>query len=358
MVNYLEQINKLMLPGNYLFPPKWIVLGVNNVCNLHCKMCDVGTKNLESNFAQNLVGTHPINMPKELIERIIDQVALFYPKTKLGYGFTEPLVYPLLIESLRYANTKNLFTSITTNALTLKYKAKELVDTNLNELYISLDGPQDIHNEIRGHKKSFQKAIEGIEELLKYGKPPTISVFCVITEWNIGYLNEFANFFKEYPLKQLGFMHTNFTPPEIASLHNQKWKDSYPATDSNVDEINIDNMDLELLWDEINDIKSSSFNFPINFSPSINSKEQLLTFYKNPEKQIGKKCNDIFNNIMIKSDGSVIPAHGRCYNLDIGNIYDKNIKDIWHSSILSKFRTDLQKAGGLFPACSRCCSIA
>ncbi len=357
MNKYLKELNKRVAPGKFFFPPKWIVLGVNNVCNLHCKMCDVGTKNLESNFAQNLVGTHPINMPKELIEKIINQASLYYPKTKLGYGFTEPLVYPLLIESLQYASTKNLFTSITTNALTLKHKAKDLVNTNLNELYISLDGPQDIHNNIRGHKKSFQKAIEGIEELLKYKNRPTISVFCVITEWNIGYLKEFADFFKNYPLQQLGFMHTNFTTPEIAHLHNQTWLNYYPATDSNIDEINIDNMDLDLLWDEINDIKSCSFNFPVDFSPRINSKEQLLTFYKNPEKQIGKKCNDIFNNIMIKSDGSVIPAHGRCYNLDIGNIYDKNIKDIWHSSILNKFRSDLQKAGGLLPACSRCCSI-
>ncbi len=355
--SFVKKINKKLLPQKYLFDPKWIVLGVNNVCNLHCKMCDVGTKNLESNFAQNLVGTHPINMPKELIEKIIDQTANYYPKTRLGYGFTEPLVYPLLIDSLAYANTKNLFTSITTNALTLKHKAKQLVDAGLNELYISLDGPQNIHNEIRGHKKSFQNAIEGIEELLKYKSPPTISIFCVITEWNIGHLKEFVNFFRAYPLKQLGFMHTNFTPPDIAAFHNKTWEHLYPATDSNVDETNMDNMDLDILWEEIRDIESDSFPFPVTFSPNINSKEQLLTFYNNPEKQIGKKCNDIFNNIMIKSDGSVIPAHGRCYNLDIGNIYEENIKDIWHSSILSKFRTDLQKAGGLLPACSRCCSI-
>jgi len=353
----LKKINKEYFPTRYLYGPEWIVLGVNNVCNLHCKMCDVGTKNLESNFAQNLVGTHPINMPKKLIEKIIDQIAQYYPNTKLGYGFTEPLVYPLLIDSLHYANNKNLFTSVTTNALTLKQKAKQLTDAGLNELYISLDGPQDIHNEIRGHKKSFQKAIDGIEELLKYTNHPSISIFCVITEWNIGYLKEFAAFFKKYPLKQLGFMHTNFTPSEIAMVHNKQWKDRYPATDSNIDEINIDNMDLDLLWNEIKDINSNNFSFPVSFSPNITSKDRLLTFYQNPEKQIGKKCNDIFNNIMIKSDGSVIPAHGRCYNLDIGNIYQKNLKEIWYSPILSTFRKDLHKAGGLFPACSRCCSV-
>lgn len=354
----VKRVNQKLFPKTYFFNPEWIVLGVNNVCNLHCKMCDVGTKNLESNFAKNLVGTHPINMPLELIKKIIDQTAHNFPKTKLGYGFTEPLVYPHLIESLQYANTKNLFTSITTNALTLKHKAKQLVDAGLNELYISLDGPQDIHNEIRGHKKSFQKALEGIEELLKYDNAPTISIFCVITEWNIGYLRDFAKSFKKYPLKHMGFMHTNFTPPEIAVNHNKLWKSLYPATDSNIDEIAIDNMDLDALWKEINDIKSDSFPFSVSFSPEINSKEQLDIFYLNPEIQVGKKCNDIFNNIMIKSDGSVIPAHGRCYNLYIGNIYKEDLEQIWQSSILKKIRKDLQKAGGLFPACSRCCSIS
>ncbi|WP_433991508.1 hypothetical protein U8527_03300 [Kordia algicida OT-1] len=84
-----KKINKKVLPSKYLFPPEWIILGVNNVCNLHCKMCDVGTKSLDTNFAQNLVGTHPINMPLPLIEKIIDQMAEYYPISKLGYAFTE-----------------------------------------------------------------------------------------------------------------------------------------------------------------------------------------------------------------------------------------------------------------------------
>ncbi|NRB84369.1 MAG: radical SAM protein [Winogradskyella sp.] len=352
----LKYLNKKYLPEHYIFAPSWIVLGVNNVCNLHCKMCDVGTKNLESNFAQNLIGTHPINMPLDLIKKIIDQTAKYYPKTKIGYGFTEPLVYPSLIESLDYANTKHLFTSITTNALTLKQKAKQLVDVGLNELYISLDGPQDIHNEIRGHKTSFQKALEGIEELLKYPNPPKISIFCVITEWNIGYLNEFLEVFKTYPLEQIGFMHTNFTPQHIADKHNEIWAHSYPATASNIDEVNIDNFDLELLWNEIETIKNKSSNYPITFSPEISSLDKLNAFYHKPEQIIGRMCNDIFSNIMIKSDGSVIPAHGRCYNIDIGNIYEKSLKDIWHGKIIKQFRSTVSRNGGFLPACSRCCS--
>ena len=356
MIQQLKKINKKVIPNHYLFSPEWIVLGVNNVCNLHCKMCDVGTKNLESNFAQNLIGTHPINMPMELIQKIIDQVAHYYPKTKLGYAFTEPLVYPHLIDSLSYANQKGLYTTITTNALTLKHKAQKLVDAGINEIYISLDGPETIHNEIRGHKKSFQKALEGIQEITQINPKQSISIFCVITEWNIGYLNQFLDEIKHLPLKEVGFMHANYTPDHIAQFHNEQWGKHYQATSSNMDEMNLDNFDLDLLLKEILEIKSSNFDFQISFSPDVSSQEDLDIFYNQPEKMMRKGCNDIFGNIMIKSDGSVIPSHGRCYNLTLGNIYDQSLKEIWSSDVLKKIRTDLRKAGGLFPACSRCCS--
>jgi len=319
-------------------------------------MCDVGTQTMETVFAQNLIGTHPINMPLELLQKIIDQVAKYYPNTKLGYAFTEPLIYPHLEASLLYAKKKGIKTSITTNALTLKHKAEKLVNGGLGELFISLDGPQDIHNEIRGHNKSFQKAVEGIDEILSLNPKQSISVFCVITEWNIGYLKEFLDFFKKYPLVQIGFMHTNFTPVNIAEKHNTIWANTYPATTSNIEEVNIDNFDLEILWKEIKEIKEGEYNYKISFSPEIETKEKLNEFYYNPEKRIGKLCNDIFSNIMIKSDGSVIPAHGRCYNISLGNIYNNSLKEIWNSNELKKIRLDLISNGGLFPACSRCCS--
>ncbi len=319
-------------------------------------MCDVGTQNLESVFAQNLVGTHPINMPLDLIKKIIDQTAKYYPKSQLAYAFTEPLVYPHLLESLQYANNKGLYTTVTTNALTLKHKADGLIDAGLNELFVSLDGPQDIHNEIRGHKASFQKALEGIEALKVNGSAPKITVICAITEWNIGYLKSFADSLRNIGIDELAFMHTQFTDAAMAEVHNKSWGALYPATDSNLDEVNLDNMDLDILLDEIQSIRVSGFPFHIYFSPEIDSKIDLETYYHHPNKFIGKYCNAVFTSIMIKSDGSVIPAHGRCYNLGIGNIYENSLDKIWNSSVISKFRTQLIGEGGFFPACSRCCS--
>jgi len=352
----IKKLNTSIAPGNLLYGPKWVVLGVNNICNLHCKMCDVGVDFNESNFFENLMGSKPINMPIELLTKVLKQTKEYYPKAKIGYAFTEPLIYPHLIESLKLANNLQLFTSITTNALNLKRYGDQIIESGLNEINISLDGPQDIHNEIRGHKSSFQKAVEGIELLLKHKNRPTISIYCVITEWNIGYLKEFIAFFKDYPLKEIGFMHTNYTTQSVADIHNKKFGHNYFATASNMESLDFSKMDLPKLQFEIAEIKSMKTKFPISFSPEINTKQEIEAFYNQPLKLMGKRCHDVFNNIMVKSNGTVIPAHGRCYNLTIGNVYDNSIKEIWNSKAIAGFRRTLNKAGGLLPACSRCCS--
>lgn len=354
--NVAKKLNQKLYPQKLLYTPEWLVLGVNNICNLHCKMCDVGLKINDTNFAVNLTGTKPINMPLDLIKKVIDQSHQFYPNVKLGYAFTEPLIYPHLIESLTYANERKLFTAITTNALTLKHKAADFVKSGLNDLYISLDGPETIHNFIRGHKNSFGRAIEGIQEMVALKAKTEISIFCVITEWNIGHLNKFLQEIKHLPLKQVGFMHTNYTTQSMADDHNQLLQGEYPATYSNTEEINLDKMDLGILYEEIKEISSSKYPFKVTFSPELHTAEELRKFYHKPNEFIGKACNDVFRNIMIKSDGSVIPAHGRCYNLTIGDLYEDNLKEIWNSEVISKFRSKLIQHNGLFPACSRCCS--
>jgi len=356
LINKAKALNARLHPSHLYYDPSWLVLGVNNICNLHCKMCDVGVDYNKSNFFQNLMGSRPLNMPEDLIFNIMDQVAADFPSTRIGYAFTEPLIYPHLESSLAYANRKGIFTSITTNALNLKRFGDVILENNVNELNVSLDGPPDVHNFIRGHKSSFQKALEGINYLLEHEQRPEISVYCVVTEWNIGYLNDFLDYFENIPLKQLGFLHTNFTRSDIAETHNVTYGGRYQATPSNMEEISIAAMDLDSLWQEMQIVKKRTMPFPISFSPDLDVREKLDIFYHHPEIFLGSRCNDVFNNLMIKSNGDVIPAHGRCYNVKVGNIHESDLKQIWNDKVLIQFRTDLASAGGLLPACSRCCS--
>ncbi|MFL5752236.1 MAG: radical SAM/SPASM domain-containing protein [Bacteroidia bacterium] len=357
MIRKLQSINKRIFPQHLFYQPDWIVLGVNNICNLHCKMCDVGVKYKKSNFYQHLMGASPLNMPLDLIRRIMDQSAQHFPGTKIGYAFTEPGVYPHLMESLAYAKSKNIYTTVTTNGLNLPKIAEGLCENGLKELFISLDGPARVHNEIRGNKRSFELALEGIKKLIEHkGNRPAISIYCTITQWNIGHLKEFTDLFSGFPLKEIGFMHTNYTPQSLADQHNTIFRGSYPATASNMEQIDLEQIDLELLNREISRIRETNYPYKISFSPELNSREALHTFYHQPEIKLGKICNDAFNNILIKSDGTVIPAHGRCYNVMAGNIYENDLREIWNAKSLAEFRKTLIRNGGQLPACSRCCS--
>lgn len=351
----LQKINRKLLPGHLYYGPQWLVLGVNNLCNLHCKMCDVGTQNLETNFAVNLVGTHPLHMPMELFQRIVDQAKKHYPNVKLGYAFTEPLVYKHLEESLHYARKAGMFTSITTNALNLRQKADILVENGLGELFISLDGPQEVHNEIRGHKSSHQRALEGIEALAVKSSIP-ISVFCVITEWNIGHLKDFLDDLRRFPLKQVGFLHANFITAELAAAHNERFGGMYPATVSNVDDVDFSAYDLDLLHAELTEIRQGKYPFTVSIHPDISEESALQRYYFEPQSQVGKACLDVFHNLMIKSDGSVIPAHGRCFNVPVGNLYESDLPRIWNGEGMLRIRKIIHQEKGLMPACNRCCS--
>ena len=352
----LRRANTRLLPGRLLYDPEWLVLGVNNVCNLHCRMCDVGQNETTSNFARNLLGASPLNMPMGLMERIVDQTATHFPAARLGFAFTEPLIYPHLVEAVGLATARGLSSAVTTNGLTLKSSAGELAAAGLDDLFLSLDGPPAIHDEIRGREGSFDRAVAGIEVLLAAEPRPRISVFCVITAWNQGRLISFLEVLSHLPLHQVGFMHPNFTPEDVVRTHNSTYGSSYPATTSNLGPFDPAEMDLEALDDELETMTGRSWPFPVSFSPNVRGAAALDRFYNRPAELIGRSCGDAFRALMIKSDGRVIPAHGRCYDVTVGNLHETSLPEIWNSAELGRFRKTLNRAGGLLPACSRCCS--
>jgi hypothetical protein len=60
---------------------------------------------------------------------------------------------------------------------------------------------------------------------------------------------------------------------------------------------------------------------------------------------------------MVKTDGTVIPAHGRCYNVPVGNLTERPLADVWNGARFQAFRKTLRDAGGTLPACARCCGV-
>ncbi len=351
----LRRANARWMPGHMWHAPEWVILGVNNLCNLHCRMCDVGTGFDASNFHFHQAGAHPVDMPLELIEDVLRQIGKSWPQTRVSWAFTEPLIYPHTGTSLALATELGLTTTLITNGLHLPRHAAMLCDAGLDELAVSLDGPPGVHDAIRGAAGSFDKAIEGLHRLFEQPTPPSVRVFCAITPWNTGHLGALLVQLSALPLAGVGFMHTTFTTPRQAREHNRQLGDRWPAAPSSLADLDLDDIDLLELAAEIEAIRSRTWPWPVSFAPDLAGEAGLQRYYRRPQERMGS-CRDAFRAIMVKSDGTVIPAHSRCYRVVAGNVHQQSLVELWNAPELMAFRKGLAANGGLLPACTRCCS--
>jgi MoaA/NifB/PqqE/SkfB family radical SAM enzyme len=352
----LRALNARLFPERLIFGPTHVILGVNNFCNLRCVMCDVGTGNSETNFGANLVGSKTRSMSIDLFRHIADEVAAFCPSAHLGFAFTEPLAWQPIGEALALARERGLGSSVTTNGLLLMRRLDDLAHGQCRDLAVSLDGPEAVHNSIRRHPGSYARAVAGIEALAAKPGAPDISVYCAITHLNVGSLRPFLREMSRLPLKRVGFMHNNFVTADQAQGHNALYDGQLHSTASNVFLTGPGEIDLELLSAELQEIEQTVYPFPILIQPPLTSLAALETYYRRPEVPVGRTCHDASRMLMIDSDGEAIPVHGRCFRFPIGNIRKQSLASLWNHEQLVKLRRALQQAGGLLPACSRCCS--
>ena len=356
MATRLRALNERMLPGHLAFGPTQILLGVNNFCNLRCVMCDVGAGDDQTNFGANLVGAKTRSMPIDLFRHIADEVAAFCPGAHLGFAFTEPLAWRPIGEALAIARERRLQSAVTTNGLLLMRHVDDLAHGRCRDLAVSLDGPEAVHDRIRRHTGSYARAVAGIEALATKPGPPDVAVYCTITELNVGSLRPFLREMSRLPLKRVGLLHNNFITAEQAEGHNALYGGSLHATTSNVSLTDPRKIDVELLAEELQEIERTAYPFPVVIQPHRTSVAALETYYRRPEVPVGRACHDASRMLMIDSDGEAIPVHGRCFRFPIGNIRERSLASIWNNRSLAELRRALRRAGGLLPACSRCCS--
>ncbi|MCP4396383.1 MAG: radical SAM protein, partial [bacterium] len=80
----------------------------------------------------------------------------------------EPFMYPGLFDFTQRIKENKSLLAVVTNATMLADRAKEIVEQKWDALMFSLDGPEKIHDEIRGRAGTFQKVADGIEQVRKH----------------------------------------------------------------------------------------------------------------------------------------------------------------------------------------------
>jgi len=343
--------------GMLAFNPTAIKLYVNNVCDARCIMCDIGLQNRDSVFYRQLMQTGDNVFSVGDCRRLMKQVKSFGPK--IFISGVEPLLHPDIVELVQIIKKEGLCVSLSTNGISLPKLADGLIDAGPDSIVVSIDGPERIHDKIRG-EGVYRRALEGLKLLGQHRteKAKTavgISSSCCISHLNYRNLTELADGLLGANLVDtINFTHPFFVTAEASESHNRSFADLGSSTLAQVRAAELARIDIDALWEQLNQLTR---NFPgsrVSFSVGLKSKEQLAMYYQHPGRVIGaRKCLIPWKRATVLANGDMV-IHNRCFLYKVGNIFESSFREIWNGRRYQTFRKELKKAG-LFPVCTRCC---
>ena len=151
--------DSLCLPGGASGPARRGILQIHPSlrCNLSCGHCYSSA----GPMARTELDATTV------CEVVSDAASMGYQVVSVSGG--EPLMYGGLDKVLAHARSVNLRTTVTTNGFFNKQERLDRLCKLVDVLAISLDGPPEIHNEIRGSAHAFERLEAGLENVRKAG---------------------------------------------------------------------------------------------------------------------------------------------------------------------------------------------
>ncbi|GAC1311615.1 MAG: hypothetical protein NVSMB24_31500 [Mucilaginibacter sp.] len=238
--------------------------------------------------------------------------------------------------------------TLLTTGLTIKKNAIQLVEW-VDDLIVSLDGDEALHDAIRNIPGAFNKLKDSITAL-RYLKPDyRITARTVIHRLNF---RNWEAIIRE--AKKIGIDQVSFLPADVSShAFNRQMAWDEPKQN----EILLSQNELPELQEVITRILNNQADFTSGFIAESPAKIQNIyryyaAFYNlNPFPY--KKCNAPWVSTVIEADGSVRPCF---FHETIGNIRNSSLAAILNSNEAINFRKSLDMNKN--PTCVKCvCSL-
>lgn len=341
--------------GNgYSFPPGRVFIALTGRCNLKCQMCP---QDRHPSFRQEIVEERDSNT--EELRTIIDDIYSFSPMILVSGG--ELFLHPSWYDFLSHIKKKELFCSIGTNGMFLERHASKLVDIGIDELSVSIDGPERVHDEIRGLPGTYAKATRGIERVMEEKRgmgviKPLINVIFTITSRNYQYITTVVELMASLKINTLRIGHLNFLRQKDFDDHMNISRKLFginhdTSWEGYVSEVH--DIDASHLANTIEYIRSKrDANMRITLFPDFN-KEEIIQYYS----EGSFRSRSFKNACLVPWDTAIIGPKGEvilCPNYIIGNLREKSFREIWNNEKARFFRKVILKKKQL-PVCSRGC---
>lgn len=313
-----------------------VILMPHSACNCRCVMCDIwkdnkNLKQLTENDISGLVGS--------LKKLGTQQVAMSGGEALLNKNFFA------LCGILKSAGIR---ISLLSTGLTLKKHAEQIVQW-IDDVVVSIDGDEALHDAIRNIPGAFNKLKDGVEAIKALRPNYKMTGRCVIQRLNFRNWENIINQAKNIGLDQISFL-----PADVSS---EAFNRQTGWTEPRRNEIILSKAELPELQMVIDQLIKNKEALGKHFIAESAEKIQDIYNYYAAFYNLGhfpyKKCNAPWVSTVIEADGSVRP----CFFHDpIGSIHDDPLMSILNSEDAIRFRRTLDI--GTNAVCVKCvCSL-
>jgi len=339
-------------------PIQLVSLKITNACNLRCRTCaqwgETGY-NFERPSA-DVRQVVPVGKYIELSDSLAGQKPFYY----IWGG--EPFLYPGILELTARIKHNQSLLALVTNATFLEKSAQTVVEQGWDALMFSLDGPEAVHDLIRGRKGAFAKMDAGIRKVRKFrsqtGKSlPWLIPLVTVSAWNADKLDRIVDVAQALGADGLVVYYSWFTTEAIGNAHTRVFEKKLGITPTAWRGYLFNhNVDTDALKQSLARIRRRRLPFPVLYIPDL-AEDQLEVYYRNPGDYFGfGPCISPWTTIEVMPNGDITPC--RDYSDYVaGSILDAPIEHIWNGDRYVKFRKALVESGGTFPICARCCGL-
>ena len=282
------------------------MLSLTNRCNLRCAMCEI---------PQN---DSPELSTQEIKDLITDVARLGAECIVFSGG--EPLLREDIFELIAFARDNKINSCLTSNGTMINESvAKRLLASGVGAVNISLDGPEHIHNSLRG-EGNFNKAVAALETLSKSMIYTTIAM--VLCRKNYEFMSYVVDLARKYNAGTV-----KFQPFNEIFLKNKLRKEEFFLTSAEFKDVQ---KEIKKAIKLAND-----YNIAANPEPYLTAIAYYICRLK--QRVPAGECRALFESCAISAEGDVHLCWVRAEML-LGNIKNKRFSQIWGSESHNSIR--------------------
>jgi MoaA/NifB/PqqE/SkfB family radical SAM enzyme len=333
--------------------PSFVSFTLTNACNLRCKMCGQWSPDGYIRAGQGRPGR-----PLELGEwmRLADEAAARGVSSILLRG-GEPFLFPGIVRLLEHLRSLGMFVSIDSNGTRLAGFAPDLVRLGGIHVTVSVDGPEAVHDAVRGVPGCFAQLRDGLDRLsqLDSGSPRRVSrsICFTISPWSVAGLGAMPAVARQLGVDSICIVPYCYVSAAAGGEWTRQIKelvagDAVSWRGFHHEGSGVDPAVFSAQHARFQETLDGLGNYPyMPLTPG-----EYRDWFADPAIPVGTaECSSVERLIDIQPAGEA----NFCVDLpdgSLGNVRDSSIADIWNGERARRFRE--RRRQGPLGACGRC----